>query len=151
MATDRDKCIKAGCDDYTTKPVDREKLLQTIQQHLHREHDRANAMEPRPNVLVSELADDPDMTDLLEMFVAELPGRIAAFEKALTEQDVQTLARLAHQLKGSAGGYGFPTITQAAQDLETSAKAQEDLDRLREDFERLADLCRYARAKAVTE
>ena len=55
------------------------------------------------------------------------------------------------QLKGAAGGYGFPSITQAAKDLETSAKAQEDLDRLREDVDSLADLCRHARAKAVTE
>ena len=33
------------------------------------------------------------------------------------------LARLAHQLKGAAGGYGYPSISSAARDVEQHAKA----------------------------
>jgi PAS domain S-box-containing protein len=35
MASDRDKCIQAGCDDYTTKPIDRSKLLEAVGQFLN--------------------------------------------------------------------------------------------------------------------
>ncbi|HZA67215.1 MAG TPA: response regulator [Geminicoccaceae bacterium] len=34
MATDRDKCLEAGCDDYDTKPVELSRLLEKIERLL---------------------------------------------------------------------------------------------------------------------
>ena len=34
MATDRDRCLEAGCDEYDTKPVDPGRLLEKIERLL---------------------------------------------------------------------------------------------------------------------
>lgn len=100
------------------------------------------------SALVSELSNDADMIELVEIFVADLPKRIGALSAALADGDRATLARVAHQLKGAAGGYGFPAITEAAGTLEESVKSSEAIDRLAAQVRQVADLCARARARA---
>ena len=33
MSSDRDKCIKAGCDNYTTKPINKNQLISLVGQY----------------------------------------------------------------------------------------------------------------------
>lgn len=66
----------------------------------------------------SEFRDDPDYADLLKTFGEELPLRIKALQDAFAQRDFAQLKNLAHQLKGSGGGYGFPQLSTAAGKLE---------------------------------
>ena len=97
--------------------------------------------------MVSELAGDAELADILEIFVAELPKRIRAVEEALNAADFATVGQMAHQLKGSAGGYGFPVISEVAGILERHAGASSDVAAITEQVRRLADLCASARPR----
>lgn len=100
--------------------------------------------------IISDLAGDEDLIDIIEEFVDELPTRVAAMCSAMEEQNFDELRRLAHQLKGAAGGYGFPSITDSASQVELAADIEnptQAAEKLGKDLEALSDLCRRARAK----
>lgn len=73
--------------------------------------------------LRSDLSGDPDMDELIAFFVGELPRRIGVMRDLVAAPDHVELTRVAHQLKGAGGGYGFPAITDAARALEQLARA----------------------------
>lgn len=93
-------------------------------------------------------ADDPDMQELVEEFVSELPERARRLEEILDEADLVELQRLAHQLKGAGGGYGFPQITEAAAALEMGLKGGCNVTIAKD---RTRDLCEVLRAAAISE
>src|SRR5882724_4539610 len=70
----------------------------------------------------SQLAGDPEMAELIDLFVGELPKRADSVMEAWRSRQLKTLERLAHQLKGSSAGYGFPTIGSAAAKVENCLK-----------------------------
>ena len=94
--------------------------------------------------LFSSLADDPDLQDLLEEFVARLPGRAEEMRIAFEGGDRDRLKTLAHQLKGAAGSYGFSPITDVCRDLEESVRDGGDEDTIREALGAVVDLCERA-------
>jgi HPt (histidine-containing phosphotransfer) domain-containing protein len=93
---------------------------------------------------VSEFVDDPDMVELVELFIAGIPAQIARLEAASATGDPDAVRRLAHQLKGAAGGYGFPTITEAAGRLEAATTEGAPFE---ETLAALIHLCRCVRAQ----
>ncbi|KAA0216960.1 MAG: Hpt domain-containing protein [Leptolyngbya sp. PLA3] len=104
----------------------------------------------REDRIFSSFADDPEMRELIGYFVEDLPQRTRSLEEAWEAADLGSLRRIAHQLKGAAGGYGFDSIGQAAGELEACARdAPAGEDRVRSiecQVRRLIDLCSRAAA-----
>ena len=72
------------------------------------------------DVYYSVLGADPDLAEIVTLFVEEMPARIRDFRAHFASSNWDQLARLAHQLKGAAGSYGFDQITPFAALLEKS-------------------------------
>jgi HPt (histidine-containing phosphotransfer) domain-containing protein len=101
----------------------------------------------------SEFANDPDMAEIVSMFVSEMPEKIANLNKTFQAMQFDELRRLAHQIKGSSGGYGFSELGKAAGRLEhllvTHGEGGGDGDpvaNIRREFEQLINLCKRVTA-----
>jgi HPt (histidine-containing phosphotransfer) domain-containing protein len=101
--------------------------------------------------LVSEFAADPDMQELVGLFISELPDRVALLHSTWNQTQLDEVKRIAHQLKGASAGYGFPSIGAAAGKLEDALRAsdsanQSSLNSLKRDLDNLIELCNRAAA-----
>ena len=70
-------------------------------------------------------AGEPDFAELLEIYAAGLPERLATLRSTFETGNISELRTLAHQMKGSGGGFGFPGVTDRAAELETACKSQD--------------------------
>ena len=104
-----------------------------------------NAATKTSDMLVSELAADRDMVELVELYVAQLPAKESRLLQAIDACDFAAVTRYAHQLT-RALFYGFPAITAAASQLESSARRHDDPSLLRRQADGVVSLCRRASA-----
>src|SRR5687768_4718740 len=97
-------------------------------------------------LLYSRLAGDSDLGELVALFVDELPQRLVALIDALETRDCAQLGRLAHQLKGAVGSYGFEDLTPVVARLEQAARGGQPIDDVERCLRELVDLCQYVRS-----
>ncbi len=131
LAEDEQKCRDAGCTDYLTKPIDKNRLLSMVAGALamfraesRREPNCADVADSDERPLVSSLPmDDPDYREIAEDFIAALEGKLATLSAACEVGDLKTVSEIAHWLKGSGGTAGFGAFTAPAAALEASARS----------------------------
>lgn len=102
---------------------------------------------PTGKPIYSTLARDPDLVEIVDMFVAELPERIAAILQYLEHQDWDALRRAAHQLKGAGGSYGFEPITNSAARVEQLVREVAPEESIRDAVADLAQICYRAQTR----
>ncbi|MBN1304097.1 MAG: response regulator [Anaerolineales bacterium] len=159
MKEDRELCLEAGMDDYVSKPLEAKSLIETVDKWviLKSKHpaqtgpsdirEKIKAVKsPQPEItipddnsppvdLVNALANfDNDrglMMELIQDFITHLPDRLNEIDVTLYGNDIPSLRRSAHNLKGFSANFKANRLSALANKLE-SMSDNEDITKIKE-------------------
>lgn len=115
MKSDYDMCIEAGCDGFITKPINKEKLFQTIYKYL--EIDNRSKDDSIIDFKKFEKR-SVKMQALTKIFVEGLPSRMQKIEKSRLDGNWKDMKVELHKIKGVGSSMGYPMLTDTAAELE---------------------------------
>ena len=160
MRGDRERCLKAGMNDYITKPVSSQALVEALNTWLPVNVHEAppdvsvsgsSANEPPQEVpvfdragLVARMMGDEALSDrILSRFLDSTPQQIESVRQSLNAGNATAAKRTAHALKGAAANVSAEQLRRVAFELEQAANAGNleaangHLAELQSQFERL--------------
>ena len=68
------------------------------------------------------------MEDVVPAYLEKRRAEIVVYRQALDQADFEPIRRLAHNMKGTGAGYGFPALTEPGSAIEEAAKRENEAD-----------------------
>src|SRR5216683_2811805 len=143
MKGDCERCLAAGMDGYTSKPIRLRELEQAIAQLISlpkpskipvSEGSHADGVIDRAALLAGVDGNRRLLRDLVRLFLADSPQRLAKIKEAVRRGDAEALRIAAHTLKGSVGNFAAKKAFAAAQRLEIMGRDG--------DFDKAGEACK---------
>jgi signal transduction histidine kinase/CheY-like chemotaxis protein len=136
MRGEKEKVLRAGMDDYLTKPLRASVLERTLALHVRNE---GAAVSSEPGAAPPPLELDPEVprsSKLVRLFVDRMSAQLDTLENAVAALDREVLGQIAHKIKGGCLSVGALRMAQVASRIENEA-ASAELDSLREQTQHL--------------
>jgi CheY-like chemotaxis protein/HPt (histidine-containing phosphotransfer) domain-containing protein len=115
LKQEQQECFAAGCSDVCTKPIDQERLIKVLSKYLTKEE---GSMKVQAPIVSSLLSEDPEMLDLVEQFVNQLPQSVESIMEIYKQGELDLLKTEVHTLKGTCGNYGYQELFEIMKRIE---------------------------------
>lgn len=129
MKGDRERCIEKGMDDYISKPIEPEKLIEVIERQLL----KSSTEEPKAisekegidgNALPKRFGKDNELFERLRSsFLEELPLQIEKLKQAIESNDACLVEELGHTIKGGSALLDAHSLRDCAFEIEKAGKS----------------------------
>ena len=128
MKGDRERCLEAGMDGYLAKPIRPTELFAAIDAALDQSDPPVPARAVDADGLLAAVEGDLDqLSQLIDVFLDDLPNSLGAIEVSIAAADPARLYRAAHSLRSAAGTMGLEEAQRLCRRLESAGK-EGDLD-----------------------
>ncbi|MEO7548007.1 MAG: response regulator, partial [Ramlibacter sp.] len=117
----RRRSLEAGFDSYLAKPVTREAIHRTLlelQELIGQAHPESSCQAVSAAAMTDTVVVDPDIEAVLAEFIASRQQLLRDMAQAVHAGDRGEVHRLAHQLAGSFGLYGFAWASEQSRWIE---------------------------------
>ena len=126
MRGDRERCLEAGMNDYLSKPLQLEALIDALQRCQSAIHSTPTILDPRALANLRELVgDEASLRALIEVFLNDAPRLFTNLRAALAQDDPGNLRLAAHSLKSNSADYGAERLCALCARLENLGKRGE--------------------------
>ena len=129
MKGDRERCLEAGMDGYTSKPIRIKELEQVISELAPTTSTKGHVAQrgERQSVDHVALLEGFDgnrflLKKIVRLFLADYPRYVDEIKQSISRRDAHSLARAAHALKGSVGNFAAKEAFAIAQLLENMGR-----------------------------
>ena len=142
MRGDKEKCLAAGMNDYLSKPVVAQVVIEMLMRWLPQETNCSSDTEdqmPSPSeqatagaatpvwdkaAMIARLMDDEDLARTIAAgFLEDIPRQVEALSSALHNGDIAASERLTHTILGAAANVGGENLRAVAAAMEHAAAA----------------------------
>lgn len=133
MKRDRDNCIKAGMDDYISKPFRTGTMLETIEKWVNKNQAESESIQPGDDptgdtpIDITEILDELVYTQMVDRdvvyeiyneFVDNLPAALKNLRFAVDAGDFPNITMQAHTFKGASASLRLNRLAQYTAELE---------------------------------
>jgi CheY-like chemotaxis protein len=128
---DKEKCLRAGMNDFIPKPVKSDNVLQILQQWLPtRDNTSEETVIFDATAMKQRLMNNEDLIrKVIETFSSDMAVQITLLKTAIIDKDFVLAALQAHKIKGAAANVSGISLSALASIVEDASKA-EDLETL---------------------
>ena len=134
LKEDQDNCLAAGMNGFLTKPIDINKLKETISKYLPSDLLKASIASAG-----AELGLDPvDYLEILKEAFEMAKGDVETLRSALLGGDYVQIKSIAHRLKGTFGNLRCEALAGKMRSIDAKAQEKAGMDEIRAEVEAFA-------------